>query len=377
MTDSKSRDDSNATNEPGNAETKIKKKFVVGDDDDSEATPEQPMSRPMHSESNPRGSTKQRTSSPPSPSSTVSSVSYSEHLSRRSQPTLPARTLDSAMSVDGFEVSQLEHVNGSLAEGERKKSEAQDDTKQQQQQQQNQLGGTQQAEGQEQSTEEKSLQRAAKEQQDAHAGKEPAHRTLVGIAKRPNITRQSSEPVPQAYQAWNISRTNANRKPTKSHRHPIRPDPAHQRNTASSTTNSGGPAADTQGSDPTSHNAGDTATPANSHQQAQNLVSTPSQEDFKREPSRTPSPSRVPDAQSGMSRTQQKLLLQRQHVLAEDPNHLAHPRNQRLLTKEMERLNREYACLRRFEDPLLESLQRCFARKQQPNVSHQVSSRTL
>ncbi|KAI9279199.1 hypothetical protein BC943DRAFT_340566 [Umbelopsis sp. AD052] len=45
---------------------------------------------------------------------------------------------------------------------------------------------------------------------------------------------------------------------------------------------------------------------------------------------------------TAMTRTQQKLLLQRQHFLADDENNLAHPRNQLRLTKEMEHVNREY-----------------------------------
>jgi TORC1 subunit TCO89 len=59
-----------------------------------------------------------------------------------------------------------------------------------------------------------------------------------------------------------------------------------------------------------------------------------------------------------LSRTQHKLLLQRQHVFASDKNYLAHPANMLRLTKEMDRVNREYHQVRKFEDPMTESLRR-------------------
>ncbi|KAH8553807.1 hypothetical protein BGW37DRAFT_518742 [Umbelopsis sp. PMI_123] len=70
-------------------------------------------------------------------------------------------------------------------------------------------------------------------------------------------------------------------------------------------------------------------------------------------------------APTAMTRTQQKLLLQRQHFLADDENNLAHPRNQLRLTKEMEHVNREYMYVRRYQDPMTESLIRCMEKKQQ------------
>jgi hypothetical protein len=69
-------------------------------------------------------------------------------------------------------------------------------------------------------------------------------------------------------------------------------------------------------------------------------------------------------APAAMTRTQQKLLLQRQHFLADDENNLAHPRNQLRLTKEMEHVNREYMYVRRYQDPMTESLIRCMEKKQ-------------
>ncbi|KAH8554328.1 hypothetical protein BGW37DRAFT_484323 [Umbelopsis sp. PMI_123] len=59
-----------------------------------------------------------------------------------------------------------------------------------------------------------------------------------------------------------------------------------------------------------------------------------------------------------LSRTQHKLLLQRQHVFASDKNYLAHPANMLRLTKEMDRVNREYHQVRKFEDPMTASLRR-------------------
>lgn len=74
-------------------------------------------------------------------------------------------------------------------------------------------------------------------------------------------------------------------------------------------------------------------------------------------------------APTAMTRTQQKLLLQRQHFLADDENNLAHPRNQLRLTKEMEHMNREYMYLRRYQDPMTESLIRVMEKKQNASVN--------
>ncbi|KAI8972765.1 hypothetical protein BDB01DRAFT_854418 [Pilobolus umbonatus] len=64
------------------------------------------------------------------------------------------------------------------------------------------------------------------------------------------------------------------------------------------------------------------------------------------------------------SRTQHKLMLQRQSFLADDKNYLDHPDNMRKLTKELERVNREYRCVRQFEDPLALSIQRVTTQQQ-------------
>ncbi|KAI7876404.1 hypothetical protein K492DRAFT_172594 [Lichtheimia hyalospora FSU 10163] len=65
--------------------------------------------------------------------------------------------------------------------------------------------------------------------------------------------------------------------------------------------------------------------------------------------------------QQPMSRTQQKLMLQRQCFLADDKNYLDHPTNMRRLTKELDRVNREYRYIRHFEDPLAASFRRVAA----------------
>lgn len=65
--------------------------------------------------------------------------------------------------------------------------------------------------------------------------------------------------------------------------------------------------------------------------------------------------------QQPMSRTQQKLMLQRQCFLADDKNYLDHPTNMKRLTKELDRVNREYRYIRHFEDPLAASFRRVAA----------------
>lgn len=58
------------------------------------------------------------------------------------------------------------------------------------------------------------------------------------------------------------------------------------------------------------------------------------------------------------SRTQHKLQLQRLSFLTNDKNYLDHPKNMKRLTKELDRVNREYRCVRRYEDPVTESFKR-------------------
>lgn len=58
------------------------------------------------------------------------------------------------------------------------------------------------------------------------------------------------------------------------------------------------------------------------------------------------------------NRTQHKLQLQRLSFLTNDKNYLDHPKNMKRLTKELDRVNREYRCVRRYEDPVSESFKR-------------------
>ncbi|KAI8366787.1 uncharacterized protein BYT42DRAFT_587875 [Radiomyces spectabilis] len=65
------------------------------------------------------------------------------------------------------------------------------------------------------------------------------------------------------------------------------------------------------------------------------------------------------------SRTQHKLMLQRQSFLADDKNYINHPANMRKLTQEMHRISREYQFLRQFENPWMASLKRVMASRPQ------------
>ncbi|KAI8989950.1 hypothetical protein BDB01DRAFT_779458 [Pilobolus umbonatus] len=62
---------------------------------------------------------------------------------------------------------------------------------------------------------------------------------------------------------------------------------------------------------------------------------------------------------AGMTRTQQKLLLQREQTLVLDENSISHPKNMLRLTREMEKMRKEYRCVRRYQDPMMDSLVRC------------------
>ncbi|CAO3631501.1 unnamed protein product [Mucor fragilis] len=67
--------------------------------------------------------------------------------------------------------------------------------------------------------------------------------------------------------------------------------------------------------------------------------------------------------QSELSRTQHKMQLQRLSFLTNDKNYLDHPQNMKRLTKELDRVNREYRNVRRYEDPVKESFKRLVASK--------------
>ena len=69
---------------------------------------------------------------------------------------------------------------------------------------------------------------------------------------------------------------------------------------------------------------------------------------------------------SGMTRTQQKILLQREQSFVHDENNIAHPKNMIRLTREMEKMGKEYRCVRKFQDPMMDSLKRCYQKNKKP-----------
>lgn len=83
--------------------------------------------------------------------------------------------------------------------------------------------------------------------------------------------------------------------------------------------------------------------------------------------------------QQEQSRTQHKIMLQRQCFLADDKNHLEHPENMRRLTKELDRMNREYRYVKQYHDPFVLSLNRVKALQNQgpPRLQRRASSHTI
>lgn len=77
------------------------------------------------------------------------------------------------------------------------------------------------------------------------------------------------------------------------------------------------------------------------------------------------------------SRTQHKLQLQRLSFLTNDKNYLDHPKNMKRLTKELDRVNREYRCVRRFEDPVQESFKRLNQKKSCMNSTSHINTTTV
>ncbi|KAI9295605.1 hypothetical protein K502DRAFT_364877 [Neoconidiobolus thromboides FSU 785] len=69
------------------------------------------------------------------------------------------------------------------------------------------------------------------------------------------------------------------------------------------------------------------------------------------------------NAGSTISRTQAKLMLQRQHSYNEDESSLNHPQNQIKLSKELDKINREFLWLRKYHNPVQDSLTRVMERK--------------
>ncbi|KAI9256014.1 hypothetical protein BY458DRAFT_519866 [Sporodiniella umbellata] len=74
-----------------------------------------------------------------------------------------------------------------------------------------------------------------------------------------------------------------------------------------------------------------------------------------------------------ISRTQQKLMLQRQQAQTDDETSPIHPKNMQRLNKEWELVGKEYKCIKRYQDPVRMSLSRCLDHsdtKQQTYVPH-------
>jgi hypothetical protein len=74
------------------------------------------------------------------------------------------------------------------------------------------------------------------------------------------------------------------------------------------------------------------------------------------------------------SRTQHKLQLQRLSFLTNDKDYIDHPANMKRLTKELDRVNREYRSVRRYQDPLMESLKRLSERQIPCNIPQKATS---
>ncbi|OBZ82364.1 hypothetical protein A0J61_09590 [Choanephora cucurbitarum] len=65
------------------------------------------------------------------------------------------------------------------------------------------------------------------------------------------------------------------------------------------------------------------------------------------------------DPMRPMSRTQQKLMLQKQQCSVQDETSPFHPRNIQKLNKELDAISRQLRCIKRYQDPMRASLARC------------------
>ncbi|KAI8058777.1 hypothetical protein BDF21DRAFT_348746 [Thamnidium elegans] len=73
---------------------------------------------------------------------------------------------------------------------------------------------------------------------------------------------------------------------------------------------------------------------------------------------------------NNLSRTQQKLMLQRQQSQLEDESSPMHPRNMQKINKELETLGRHYRSVKNFHDPMKDSLIRCLERLNMKPISN-------
>lgn len=77
-----------------------------------------------------------------------------------------------------------------------------------------------------------------------------------------------------------------------------------------------------------------------------------------------------------ISRTKYKLQLQRMSFLTNDKNYLDHPQNMRRLTKELDRVDREYRNVRCYEDPVKQSFHRLLLKQQQKTAALSIAHNT-
>ncbi|CAO3699805.1 unnamed protein product [Rhizopus stolonifer] len=89
------------------------------------------------------------------------------------------------------------------------------------------------------------------------------------------------------------------------------------------------------------------------------LTITTKEEEEQVEEEEEKSPLRSQFVESGKLRTQQKLLLQREQSSIQDENSPSHPKNMIRLTREIEKMGKEYRCVRKYQDPMMDSLMRC------------------
>jgi hypothetical protein len=103
---------------------------------------------------------------------------------------------------------------------------------------------------------------------------------------------------------------------------------------------------------------------------SQFISSTESNSPPKRSNSHENIISNSPLQMTRMSRTQQKLMLQRQQAQIEDETSPFHPKNMQKLNKELELVGREYKCIKRYQDPMKLSLSRCLLLTQQQEQTY-------
>jgi hypothetical protein len=67
-------------------------------------------------------------------------------------------------------------------------------------------------------------------------------------------------------------------------------------------------------------------------------------------------------------------MLQKQQAQVEDETSPIHPRNMQKLNRELELVGKEYRCVKRYQDPMRESLVRCLEKRTRPSATHSMST---